>query len=314
MNDDVEELNRTWLFPVETKFRHAVRAQNRFVNFLAILGVPAVVGIWLSVANRENVGVWPFWTVLGLLITLQVVLYFITTLYAETVPELHLEKVELAELQEVMAEEISASDDHIGWLEAANTLASYWSTFQGLITHLNPVDDARFADACRIAVGPMIDAAGTLFDFEYGEVWSVAVYRLDATGELLEAVWWQRPSDHPSQGTPRSWRPGDGHVGSAFMQDRILFTTDMTSDEASMLLKPSVANDRPYDADVYRSFVSAPILLDVEPGPLRFGVLVITSNVAGRFDDDNKSIVAHAAQVLAHLFYWRKLADGRGEA
>jgi signal transduction protein with GAF and PtsI domain len=97
------------------------------------------------------------------------------------------------------------------------------------------------------------------------------------------------------------------------MQDRILFTTDMTSDEASMLLKPSLANERPYDPDVYRSFVSAPILLDVTPEPLRFGVLVITSNVAGRFDDDNKTIVAHAAQVLAHLFYWRKLADERRE-
>ncbi|HEX2763482.1 MAG TPA: GAF domain-containing protein [Allosphingosinicella sp.] len=314
MSDEVDDPDRTWLSPAETKFRRAVRAQNRFVNFFAILGVPAVVGIWLSVANRENVGVWPFWIVLALLIALQVVLYFVATLYAETVPELHLEKTELGELQQLMAEDITASDDHIRWLEAANTLASYWSTFQGLITHLNPIDDKRFAEACRIAVGPMVDAAGTLFDFDYGEVWSVAVYRLDATGESLDAVWWQRPADHPSQGTPRSWRPGDGHVGSAFMQDRILFTTDMTSDEAAMLLKPSVANDRPYDADVYRSFVSAPILLDVEPGPLRFGVLVITSNVAGRFNDDNKSIVAHAAQVLAHLFYWRKLADDGREA
>lgn len=293
----------------ESKFRRAVRAQSRFVHFLAILGVPTVIGIWLSVATFENVGVAVFWVILGALIALQIGLYFVTTLYAETVPELHLERDQLAEIQEFMAEDIADSDDYIQWLEAANNLASYWSTFQALINFINPVDDERFAEACRIAISPMIDTAGVLFDFDFGEVWSVAVYGLSDDGDLLEPVWWQRPTDHPSQGTPRSWRPGDGHVGSAFMQDRILFTTDMASDDAAMLLKPSVSNERPYDADVYRSFVSAPILLDVKPEPIRFGVLVLTSNEIGRFDDDNKTIVAHAAQVLAHLFYWRKLAD-----
>lgn len=297
----------------ELYFRRAVRAQNRFVNFLAILGAPAVFGTWLSVANSENVGNWPFWIVVGLLAALQVVLYFVTTLYAETLPELHLEKSELAEIQELMAENLAASDDHIGWLEAANTLASYWSTFQGLIAHLDLRDDAGFGDACRIAVGPMIDAAGTLFQFDYGEVWSVVVYRFNASEELLEPVWWQRPADHPSQGVPRTWRPGDGHVGSAFIQDRVLFTTDLTSDVASMLLKPSSANERAYDADVYRSFVSAPIQLDVKPEAFRFGALAITSNVVGRFDEDNRTIVAQAAQVLAHLFDGRNLADERRE-
>lgn len=311
MAGEDEGLGLTWLPQAETKFRRAVRAQNRFVNFLAILAVPAVVGIWLSVSRPEQVGEWAFWGVLGSLILLQVVLYFVTTLYAETVPELHLEKTELSELQDRLVEDIAAGDEHIQWMDAANRLAAYWSTFQALITYLDPVDDDAFADACRIAIGPMIDAAGTVFDFEYGEVWSVAVYRLDSTSDFLEPVWWQRPADHPSQGIPRKWRPGDGHVGSAFMQDRILFTTDMSSDDASMLLKPSIANDRPYDSDVYRAFVSAPILLDVKPEPFRFGVIVITSNVAGRFDENNKSIVAHAAQVLAHLFYWRKLANER---
>lgn len=95
------------------------------------------------------------------------------------------------------------------------------------------------------------------------------------------------------------------------MQERILYTTDLTSDEAVMLLKPSASNGRDYDADVYRSFVSAPIVLDVEPIPARYGVLVITSNEAGRFDEENKAVVGQAAQVLAHLFDWRRLASER---
>jgi hypothetical protein len=311
MADEITELN---VMPQgEAKFRGAVRRQNRFVNFLAILGVPGAVGIWLSVADPESVGFWPFWVVLSVLILVQVALYFVSTAYAETVPELHLENCQLHELQESMIEAIATGDEYVGWLEAANRIGSYWSTFQGIMSAIQPNDPAKFvtkfSEACRIAVTPMIDAAGTLFDFDYGEIWSVAVYGLNEVGDLLEPIWWDRPADHPSQGTPRSWRPGDGHVGSAFMQDRILFTTDMGSDDAAMLLKPSVANVRGYDADVYRSFVSAPILLDVEPHPFRFGVLVLSSDVAGRFDENNKTIVAHAAQVLAHLFQLRAIAQ-----
>jgi hypothetical protein len=308
MNDQLVELGDVKLPQAESKFRSAIRWQSRFVNFLAILAVPAAIGIWLSVVDPgTETGL--FWSVLLPLIVLQVILYVVTTLYAETVPELNLRNKELTEVQELMAGEIEDADYDIEWLLAANTLGSYWSTFQGLITYLNPVDDERFSEACRIAVSPMIESAGVLFDFDFGEVWSATVYRYNENDNMLEAVWWDRPADHPAQGTPRSWRPGDGHVGSAFMQDRILFTTDMTSDDAAMLLKPSVSNERSYDADVYRSFVSAPILLDAKPDPFRFGVLVITSNEVGRFDEDNKTIVAHAAQVLAHLFYWRKLAD-----
>jgi signal transduction protein with GAF and PtsI domain len=154
----------------------------------------------------------------------------------------------------------------------------------------------------------MVEAGGVLFEFDYGEVWSAAVYRYNEGSNLLEPAWWHRPDEHPSEGAPRSWQPGDGHVGSAFMQSRILFTTDAASEETSPLLQPSTGNERDYDSEIYRSFVSAPILLDLKPEPLKFGVLVITSNVAGRFDGENQSVVAHAAQVLAHLFHWRELA------
>lgn len=312
LRPDPHDLSSPLLSAEEGRFRRAIRSQNRFVNFLAILGVPTVVGVWLSVVSPEDVGRLAFWSVTALLILLQVALYFVATGYAETVPELHLERSELQEIQGHLTEIIEDGDRHIGWLESANKIGGFWTTFQGLISVLRPENDEKFGEACRIAITPMIEAAGTLFDFDYGEVWSVAVYRLDAKGELLEPVWWRRTEDHPSQSVPRSWRPGDGHVGSAFMQDRILYTTDMTSDEASMLLKPSVSNGRGYDNDVYRSFVSAPILLDLEPDPARYGVLVLTSSEAGRFDEENKAIVGQAAQVLAHLFDWRRLATEAG--
>ena len=311
---NLDNLDSPLLSVQEGKFRRAVRKQNRFVNFLAILGVPTVVGVWLSVSSADQVGNIAFWGVTGLLVLLQIILYFVTTTYAETVPELHLERAELQEIQEHLTSAVEDSDRYIEWLEKAAKIGTFWTTFQGLISAVSPESDEEFGEACRLALSPMIDAAGVLFDFSFGEVWSIAVYRLNDKGDLLEPVWWKRAEDHPSEGAPRTWRPGDGHVGSAFMQDRILYTTDMTSDDASMLLKPSVSNNQPYDNDVYRSFVSAPILLDLQPEPMRYGVLVITSSEIGRFDDENKSIVSQAAQVIAHLFDWRRLAIARGKA
>ncbi|WP_310474360.1 GAF domain-containing protein [Sandarakinorhabdus sp.] len=296
--------------PSEVRFRRAIRSQNRLINFLAILLLPAFIGVWLSVADPLKTGIEIFWAVVVITILFQIVLYFLTMQYADTLPELHLENTELQELHQYMIEHISESDDYIAQLEAVNLLGAYWSTFQGMIAVLSPSNEDSFREACQIAISPMMDAAGILFDFEYGEIWSTSVYGFNESSGLLEPVWWKRSGDHPSgDNEPRSWRSGDGHVGSAFMQERILFTNDLTSDDAAMLLTPSASNVRDYDQAVYRSFVSAPIVLDVQPNPHRFGVLVVTSNVAGRFHEENKAVVAQAAQVLAHLFHWRLLAN-----
>lgn len=139
-----------------------------------------------------------FWSVTVILILLQIVLYFVATSYAETVPELHLERSELQESQLQLSEMLEDSDRHIGWLESANRIAVFWTTFQGLIAAIGPEDDEGFREACRIAIMPMIDAAGTLFEFEFGEVWSVVVYRFNEEKELLEPMWWRRTEDHPS--------------------------------------------------------------------------------------------------------------------
>lgn len=287
------------------KFRAAVKGQNKLVNFLAILAVPTGLAVWLGVASAESVGwVW-FWGVLAVLIVLQIVLYFVSTKYSETVPALHLNVEQLEGEYTEAQRNLNESSMQVEWLKTANRLGTFWSTFQGMIQETSPASDEAFSDSCRIAMTPMIEAAGILFNFGYDDTWSICIYALDTETDLLVPVWHKRSEEHPSEGRPRSWQRGDGHVGSAFMQNRILFTVDMADTDASMLLQPSAENSRDYDSDVYRSFVSAPITLDLATGPAQYGVLVITSNVTGRFGTHNKSIVGRAAQVLAHLFDWR---------
>ncbi|MWV26436.1 hypothetical protein [Aurantiacibacter rhizosphaerae] len=289
----------------ENNFRTAVRSQNRLVNFLAILGVPTALAVWLGVFDAATVGAGWFWGVTAAIVIFQAVLYLVSTKYSETVPALHLENSELYIGYEDALAEIEQLGEEKDWLLTANRLGSYWATFQGLIQATDPRTEEQFCESCRLAISPMLEAAGILFNFGFDDVWSVAIYELEPTSEILEPVWFKRTEDHPSSGMPRSWRVGDGHVGSAFMQNRVLYTIDMADAEASMLLKPSAENGREYDDNVYRSFVSAPITLDLKSGPTQFGVLVITSNEIGRFDNENRAIVGHAAQVLAHLFDWR---------
>lgn len=305
MQIDITDSATRYSLSAEDKFRSAVQSQNRLVNFLAILGGPTALAVWLGVFDEATVGTAWFWIVIVLIVAFQAALYFVSTRYAETVPGLHLANSLLAEQYNERLVEQEALAEENEWLQTAIRLASFWSTFQGLIQEMAPQEDAEFAESCRLAISPMIEAAGVLFGFGFDDIWSVAVYAHDEDAALLVPVWHKRTEEHPSPGAPRSWRLGDGHVGSAYMQNRILYTIDMADDDASMLLKPSAENGREYDDAVYRSFVSAPITLDLETGPAQFGVLVITSNITGRFNEGNKIIVGHAAQVLAHLFDWR---------
>lgn len=275
------------------------------MNFLAILRAPTLLAIWLGAIDVDKVGAGWFWLVIIVLIVFQAVLYSVSNKHAETVPVLHMANAELQAVQDVLTDHIEVSEALTDWLITANQLGAYWATYQALIATTCPDGDEKISDSCRIALTPMMEAADVLFDFEFADSWSVAVYRFNETTERLQPVWWNRTDDHPSSGTPREWRPGDGHVGSAFMQNRVLFTNDIVHDETAILLKPSASNSKDYDDEIYRSFISAPIMLDLEPKPKQFGVLVLTSNQSGRFNDDNKAIVGHAFQVLAHLFDWR---------
>lgn len=301
-NFESEELSP---IAAENKFRRAVQSQSRLVNFLAILAGPTALAVWLGVFDAAKVGAVWFWVITILIVAFQAVLYLVNTQYSETVPALHLSNSVLSEAYEEAIYELKTFSQERKWLQTANRLGSYWSTFQGLIDEKAPSSESDFSESCGLAVKPMIDASGILFGFEFDDIWSVTVYGYDRDSDRLIPVWFKRTEDHPSTGAPRAWKQGDGHVGSAFMQNRILYTVDMADGDASMLLQPSAENGREYDENVYRSFVSAPITLDLKSGPAQFGVLVVTSNVIGRFNEENRGIVGHAAQVLAHLFDWR---------
>lgn len=292
------------------RFRSAVKSLARFSNFLAILAVPTFLAIWLELATPERVGRALFWSVLASVIAIQLVLFLITTRFAGNLPELHVQLEDERDQIQVLKAELTTQQEVSARLEAASELGIVWSTMQGLLPSFGLGTSATLSKAVEVASQPMIWAARPLFKFEYNDVWSIAVYGYDATEDILKPVWFKRHEKHPrGNKPPRSWKPGDGHVGSAFMRERTLYTIDAAADDASALVQPSRDNERDYDATIYRSFISAPILLEDAGGASRkYGVIVLTSDVPGRFDAHNQGIMEHAAQVLAHLFDADRLA------
>lgn len=128
----------------------------------------------------------------------------------------------------------------------------------------------------------------------------------DSKSNRLRLVWREKHPRHPSAGTARSWSVGQGHVGKAFANREALITGDATNPEIAPLLAAPAGLAREHDAIAYRSIASIPIDgADEKADPV--GVIVATSNRAGRFNQANCLILRHAAAVLASVVASRDL-------
>lgn len=146
---------------------------------------------------------------------------------------------------------------------------------------------------------PLIVDGEVLFGMRYSERWSFSVYLYSVSrGELIN-VWREKSGTHPGGKRGRPLRPGEGHIGQAFLNERAIITVDATAPAALPLIATPAAKTKPYDVDVYRSFASVPV------GPLArgagspSGVLVATSDSAGRFFGGNARILEEMAAAIA---------------
>ena len=149
-------------------------------------------------------------------------------------------------------------------------------------------------------LAPLYQEGEFLFGFGGDEKWNFAVYLYSQDSDLLVPVWRQKARNHPSQGGGRTWGRGEGHVGKAFVDRRPIITSDAQHPEAATLSAAPVTSQKPYDNAAYRSFATFPIgWAGPEGSDLPLGVLVATSDRAGRFDGENTAILLHAADIIA---------------
>ena len=101
-----------------------------------------------------------------------------------------------------------------------------------------PRTPKKFRNMCANLLAPLEKRSGETLEVEGTESWTFVVYLDTPSGRCLRPIWWARSADHPSQGTPREWGYGQGHVGKAFANAEALVTRDALAQEVSHLTAP----------------------------------------------------------------------------
>lgn len=293
--------------PVEealARAKDAVHLNNRFISFLTLLLLPTVLGLWVEKAEPKEVGFFIFWAVIVTIFAIQTFAFVkLDRKASEDTPRLVFEHGEVVNLNERLIVQASELTTSLESTVAAQLLGRVWAAKQAHLGIFFTLGLGPLDEACESIVSPLLGQAGKIFGWGYDDLWTVSVYRWNETTGRLEPVWWKRAENHPSTGTPRTWKDGEGHCGTAFMSQETLFTDDLNDRSTFNRVRPTPGNVRGYDHDVYRSFVTVPLTISHPSGDIRLGVVTLTSDVMGRFGDTNVGVAAQLGDVLAHAMY-----------
>lgn len=167
-------------------------------------------------------------------------------------------------------------------------------TLVQLLHELNVKDEDERVRLLMEVVDPTLLLA---FDFEFGEHWTLAVYKAEpdpACCELLRCVATKRAIKQGRR-APRKWPTGVGFAGIVHARGSELVLADL-ADKALGNFDELPSNlVRDSDRQHYRSVAAVPILVR----GTGWGVAVATSDRPGRFDMDDDGGVRSAEAVRA---------------
>lgn len=127
------------------------------------------------------------------------------------------------------------------------------------------------------------------------DLYNIAVYRWSEDLNSLECLF--RACDDRIDRQDRSWKAGQGHVGTCFTKNKTLITPDVES------AIEFLSDDRDRDLRLYRSIAAFPIYgRDAQGAPSAdhsIGVLVLTSSLAGHFHEGYRVFGEIYAELLA---------------
>ncbi|MDP3816612.1 GAF domain-containing protein [Pseudomonas sp.] len=133
-------------------------------------------------------------------------------------------------------------------------------------------------------IWPIVVYREKLFSFPSGSLWNMALYQLNADGNLTPK--W-REYDKRIKPRNRDWKPGFGVVGMSYLHKTIKYYEDIQKHSDS-------DHNSTSDMETYRSIIAVPIIpcedsssvSDHEPS----GVLVITSSEPEQFNLDRDAV------------------------
>lgn len=129
-------------------------------------------------------------------------------------------------------------------------------------------------------IQPLIQERERLFGYTSENLYNIALYIFDEKSDSLFLV--HRDCDSRIPRKDRTWKPGHGHIGLAFLHKEAKICPDVR-------LSNELTKFSESDSKHYRSFISIPILRCTDDGSVDnqlqpLGVIVLTSAHADQFD------------------------------
>jgi hypothetical protein len=164
----------------------------------------------------------------------------------------------------------------------------------------NGIDYDYFLEMIGEILAPFYLRGDAVFGFDISEKWCITIYIFDNKCKELRSIWRKKSNSHPANGMGRAWRPGEGHVGKAFLDRRPILTGNANDEAVSQLCRARGSKQLPYDKETYVSFASVPIAIADDDNIDPFGVLVVTSDQEDRFSEEaTTELLMHAAETIA---------------
>lgn len=278
--------------PLESKaFDGAVtylRKAGRIINILKIVGTifgAAIVAVspfvdkWIG--NDSSFIEVPVF-IFGLVLTIvsSVALVFLD----QTTPQLIKENLDIIRKNDELRASLREADKYLDHLLARTSVNSQVRELieEAIVQKCGTLDQAKAFAHSIISI--FAERRHSLFGIA-DEFWNFGVYYYDNEQNKLDCIACRREDKEEEETDHRAWDPGNGHVGLAFQRSSEIIFSDATVPELQPVLEARGENKRENDATRYVSLASIPITTD---GTKPLGVLVATSDQAGRFKNDSE--------------------------
>lgn len=264
---------------------------ERLVALANGLVIPTVVGAFCTYyTDLTKINPILFWGPVVFLVLFAAVCS-VTALSVKSAPESLLEIMQLEE-------KIQGLESAVSHLANVEGLCTVWRAAVDEYITRGLQSPAQAHEAIGVLCELFVNAKDELYHFSTRELWNFAAYLYDAKTGELQPVWRAKHPSHPSSGMGRAWKSGQGHVGIAFSNAQQRITADATVPQIAQLLRAPDASLQRYDDTTYVSIHAEPIN---STGTRPYGVLVATSDRAGRFEVGNGLALTHLAGELSSL-------------
>lgn len=148
-----------------------------------------------------------------------------------TVLALATENADLRDEREVLTNQLDDAGKWVFHSYAAHALREM--SIANVRNRVTSISDLK--EALDDLLAPLYLSGGDVLGFGGSERWSLTVYLYSASEDKLKPVWREKSRNHPSSDLGRSWGRGQGHVGKAFVDGKIIVTGDASHPDVIQL-------------------------------------------------------------------------------